>query len=72
LERRVKDLLEERATKDRRFQNVQDENVALELELNMALQREEALKKDNHELLDRWMQLKKEEADEMNRASKWE
>jgi len=37
----------------------------------MAYQRADALKKDNEELLDRWMKLKKKEADEMNLASQW-
>jgi len=72
LERRCRDLMEEARQKDRRFQSVQDEMLALNMELNMVIQREEEVRKDNKELLDRWMALKGMEADEMNRASQWE
>ena len=72
LERRCRDLMEEARQKDRRFQRVQDEMLALNMELNMVIQREEEVKKDNKELLDRWMALKGMEADAMNRESQWE
>jgi hypothetical protein len=64
--------VEEARQKDRRFQSVQDEMLALNMELNMVIQREEEVREDNKELLDRWMALKGREADEMNRASQWE
>ena len=72
LERRCKDLADEARTKDRRYQHVQDEMLAQEMELNMVLQREQELKKDNQMLVDRWMALKGNEAEamnEMNRAA---
>ncbi|KAF8249628.1 autophagy protein 16 [Wilcoxina mikolae CBS 423.85] len=72
LERRCKDLTDEARIKDRQFQNVQDEMLAQEMELNMVLQREQEVKKDNQMLLDRWMALKRTEAEEMNRVSQWE
>ncbi|KAI5848254.1 hypothetical protein BZA05DRAFT_403475 [Tricharina praecox] len=71
LERRCKDYAEEARERERLLQKALDEQVAQELELNMAYEREKALKEDNAELLDRWMKLKKKEADEMNLASQW-
>ena len=66
LERRCKDLADEARTKDRRYQHVQDEMLAQEMELNMVLQREQELKQDNQMLVDRWMALKGNEAEAMN------
>jgi hypothetical protein len=71
LEKRCKDLADEARERERLLQKALDEQVAQELELNMAYAREKALKLDNEELLDRWMKLKKKEADDMNLASQW-
>ncbi|KAF8534285.1 autophagy-related protein 16 [Trichophaea hybrida] len=60
----------ERLRLERRCKDLTDE--AREMELNMVLQREQEVKKDNQMLLDRWMALKRTEAEEMNRVSQWE
>jgi len=71
LEKRCNELTDEARDRERLLQKALDEQVAQELELNMAYEREKALKIDNEELLDRWMKLKKKEADDMNLASQW-
>jgi hypothetical protein len=45
--------------------------VALNLQLHMAEQESEKLKRENKELVDRWMARMGEEADAMNNASKF-
>lgn len=50
----------------------QDEMVALGLQLNMSEKKAERLEKDNRELTERWMRRKGEEAERMNRDSRWE
>lgn len=72
VERRLRDREEEVRGKAKLATEAQDEMVALSLQLNMAEQKSEKLKKDNKELLDRWMKAKGAEADRMNRDSKWE
>lgn len=71
-ERRLRDLEEELRGKDRLVEQAQDEMVAQGLQMNMAEQRAEKLEKENKELVDRWMKRMGEEADRVNRDSKWE
>ncbi|OAL49052.1 autophagy protein 16 [Pyrenochaeta sp. DS3sAY3a] len=72
LERRGKDRADELKGKGRFVEEVQDEMVALNLQLNMAEQEKEKLKKDNDELTRRWMQRMEEEATKMNDKMGWE
>jgi chromosome segregation ATPase len=72
LERRGKDRADELKGKGRFVEEVQDEMVALNLQLNMAEQEKEKLKKDNEELTRRWMQRMEEEATRMNDKMGWE
>lgn len=53
-------------------EQAQDEQVALGLQLNMAEGRSEKLERENKELVDRWMKRMGEEAEKVNRESKWE
>ena len=53
------------------FQNVQDELVSLNLQLNMSDDKNQKLKKENQDLVDRWMARMGKEADAMNDASKF-
>jgi hypothetical protein len=52
--------------------DIQDEMVALNLELNMAVQEKEKLKKENDELTKRWVKKMDEEAKRMNDRMGWE
>ncbi|KAI5806992.1 autophagy protein 16-domain-containing protein [Geopyxis carbonaria] len=72
LERRCKDLVDELKSKDKVVQNTQDEMVALEMELNVALQKREEVVRDNQMLLDRWMAYKLKEAERMNEMNQAE
>jgi hypothetical protein len=53
------------------IQQVQDENMSLDLQLNMAEQQTARLKRENKDLIDRWMARMGQEADAMNEASKF-
>lgn len=66
LERRAKDRTEELKGKGRFVEEVQDEMVAIELQLNMAEKEKERLKKENEELTRRWMEKMEAEAKHMN------
>jgi hypothetical protein len=46
--------------------------VALGLQLNLAEQRSEKLETENKELVERWMKRMGEEAEKVNRDSRWE
>ncbi len=72
LERRGKDRADELKGKGRFVEEVQDEMVALNLQLNMAEQEKERLKKENDELTRRWVQKMDEEARNMNDRMGWE
>lgn len=72
LERRGKDRQEELKGKGRFVEEVQDEMVALNLQLNMAEQDRERLKKENEELTRRWLSKMEEEASRMNAHMGWE
>ena len=52
-------------------QDVQDEMLALNIQLNMADERCRKLEKENKDLVDRWMARMSKEADAMNDASKF-
>ncbi|KAL8951871.1 MAG: hypothetical protein Q9222_002177 [Ikaeria aurantiellina] len=52
-------------------QAVHDETVSLTLQLNMAENQSEKLKKENEDLVQRWMARMGQEADAMNAASKF-
>ncbi|KAF2643838.1 autophagy protein 16 [Massarina eburnea CBS 473.64] len=71
LERRMKDRADELKGKGQFVENVQDEMVALTLQLNMAEQEKEKLKKDNRELTERWVRKMDEEAKKMNDQMGW-
>ncbi len=52
-------------------QHVHDETISLELQLNMAEEQSQKLKQENKELVDRWMVRMGEEAEAMNKASRF-
>jgi hypothetical protein len=52
-------------------QDVQDEMLALNIQLNMVDERCRKLEKENKDLVDRWMARMSKEADAMNDASKF-
>ena len=53
------------------IQDFQDEIAALNLQVNMAEQKAARLERENKELVDRWMKRMGEEAERVNRDSKW-
>jgi hypothetical protein len=69
--RKIRDRDEEIQGKAQMVQDVQDEMLALQLQLNMAEQREEKVRKENDVLVKRWMERMGKEADEMNLRSNW-
>ena len=72
VEWKLRDRDDELRGKNKMVERAQDEMVALGLQLNMAEKRSEKLEVDNKELVNRWMKLRGEQADQMNRESKWE
>jgi chromosome segregation ATPase len=72
LERRGKDRVDELKGKGKFVEDIQDEMVALTLQLNMAEQEKEKLKRENEDLTKRWMQKMQEEANRMNDRMGWE
>ena len=68
---RLRDREEELKGKAKLVEDVQDEMVTLNLQLNIAEEQTEKLKKENKELVDRWMARKAKEADAMNDESKF-
>jgi chromosome segregation ATPase len=71
-ERKLQDRDEELRGKSKMVEQAQDEMVALELQFNLAEQRSEKLEKENKELVERWMKRMGEEAEKVNRDSRWE
>jgi len=69
LARKLKDREEELRGKAKLLEDVHDETVSLTLQLNMAEEQNKQLRKDNEELVDRWMRKVGEEATAMNKAS---
>ncbi|KAH8724161.1 autophagy-related protein 16 [Phaeosphaeriaceae sp. PMI808] len=72
LERRGKDRVDELRGKGKFVEDIQDEMVALTLQLNMAEQDKAKLKRENDELTKRWVQKMEEEAKKMNDRMGWE
>ena len=72
VERRLRDRNEELRGKTKLAEDAQDEMVALGLQLNISEQKAEKLKVENEELVQRWMKRMGEEAEKVNRDSKWE
>ncbi|KAH7380531.1 autophagy-related protein 16 [Phaeosphaeria sp. MPI-PUGE-AT-0046c] len=72
LERRGKDRVDELRGKGKFVEDIQDEMVALTLQLNMAEQDKEKLKKENEDLTRRWVKKMEEEASRMNDRMGWE
>ncbi|KAL8944724.1 MAG: hypothetical protein Q9216_000293 [Gyalolechia sp. 2 TL-2023] len=71
---RIKDRDEELKGKAKLLEvwtNIHDETVSLTLQLNMAEDRAQKLKKENEDLVERWMKRMGIEADAMNEASKF-
>ncbi|ORX94720.1 autophagy-related protein 16 [Clohesyomyces aquaticus] len=66
LERRVKDRAEELKGKGRLVEDVQDEMVAINLQLHMVEQERDRLKGENEELTRRWVEKMEQEARRMN------
>ncbi|KAL4866347.1 hypothetical protein BDV12DRAFT_173083 [Aspergillus spectabilis] len=71
LQLRLKDRDEELRGKAKLLEDFQDELATLNLQLNMAEEKTDRLKKENQELVDRWMARMGKEADAMNDASKF-
>ncbi|KAI6901880.1 hypothetical protein KC318_g3608 [Hortaea werneckii] len=71
IERKLRDRDEELKGKGRLVEQAQDEMVALGLQLNVAEEQKEKLSRENKELVDRWMKRMGEEAERVNRDSRW-
>lgn len=71
LSTKLKDREEELRGKARLLENVQDENATLNLELNQAEQEVKKVKKENKDLVERWVARMGKEADKMNEESKF-
>jgi chromosome segregation ATPase len=66
LQLKLSDKDSELRGKAKLIEDVQDENVTLNLQLNVAEETAAKLRKENEELVDRWMKAKAAEADGMN------
>ena len=66
---RLKDRDHELREKRKLLEDVQDETITLNLQLAMIEKERDKIKKDNQELVDRWMKRKAQEAEAMNRAN---
>ncbi|KAL8785505.1 MAG: hypothetical protein Q9213_003331 [Squamulea squamosa] len=71
LTRRLRDRDEELKGKAKLLEDVHDETVSLTLQLNMAENQVQMLKKENEDLVERWMVRMGKEANAMNDASKF-
>ncbi|KMU78832.1 autophagy protein 16 [Coccidioides immitis RMSCC 3703] len=71
LQQRLRDRDEELRGKAKLLDDVQDELVSLNLQFNMSEDRAKKLEKENKELIDRWMARMGQEAEAMNKASKF-
>ncbi|KXJ94226.1 autophagy-related protein 16 [Microdochium bolleyi] len=69
LQGRLRDRGDELEAKTKAFLDVQDENLALNLEIASQDKRMAAVKAENKQLIDRWMKRVGEEADAMNLAN---
>ncbi|KAJ9654344.1 autophagy protein 16, interacts with Atg12p-Atg5p [Neophaeococcomyces mojaviensis] len=68
---RLRDREEELRGKAKLLVNVQDENATLNLQLNVAEDQAKQMKKENQELVDRWMAKMGKEAEKMNEEGKF-
>ncbi|KAF5663995.1 Autophagy 16 [Fusarium denticulatum] len=64
-----KDLEHELREKHKLLEQVQDEMIAMDLQMSMAEKERDKVKKENKELVDRWMKRMAQEADAMNLAN---
>lgn len=71
LQVRLRDRDEELRGKAKLLENVQDENATLNLELKQADEQAKKLRRENQDLVDRWMEAKGEEAERMNSEAKF-
>ncbi|PWY99317.1 autophagy protein 16, partial [Testicularia cyperi] len=71
IRRQADDLGNVVGEKERSIQILQDELATLSLELSQIEGRNEALKKDNASLLQRWLDRMNQEADRMNEGTLW-
>jgi len=69
LQGKLRDRNEELEAKTKAFLDVQDENLALNLEIASQDKRMAAVKAENKQLIERWMKRMGEEADAMNLAN---
>ncbi|KAM0800175.1 autophagy-related protein 16 [Usnea florida] len=67
----MRDRDEELRGKAKLLEDIHDETVSLTLQLNMAEETSQKLKRENKELVDRWMARMGQEADAMNDESKF-
>jgi len=72
LEQKVRDRDEELRGKSKMVEQAHDEMVAQGLQLNLAEDRSAKLETENKELVARWMKRMGEEAERVNRDSRWE
>ncbi|KAL8825418.1 MAG: hypothetical protein Q9170_007798 [Blastenia crenularia] len=68
---RLKDQELELRGKTKLLEEIHDETVSLTLQLNMAEDQAQKLKKENEDLVERWMRRMGQEADAMNEASEY-
>lgn len=68
---REKDLRDNSGEKDRVIELLQDELRTLSLELNQVESRNDDLKKDNANLLQRWLDRAREEVEKVNEANRF-
>ncbi|KAM0561563.1 hypothetical protein ACHAPJ_003447 [Fusarium lateritium] len=66
---RLKDREYELREKRKLIEQVQDEMIAINLQMSMAEKERDKVKKENKELVDRWMKRMAQEADAMNLAN---
>lgn len=71
LRRRMKDQEAEARDKARLLDNVQNETLALNLQLNMAEEQMATVRRENEELLKRWKARVNQEVEDMNKASRF-
>ncbi|KAK6363225.1 hypothetical protein TWF730_000669 [Orbilia blumenaviensis] len=71
LEQKLKTRDEESKLNRKIIENLQDEILALNIQLDIGEQAKVRLKSENEELISRWMALKKDEAEAMNNNSKY-
>lgn len=66
---RVRDQAEELRGKKQMLEQVQDEVLALDMQLNVAEQQKARIAAENKQLIERWMRRARQEADDMNAAN---